>query len=56
VKEKVAETKEKSAEEKLAEAKYQERVAQIEVELASERLRRSRQVELEAELIRIRSY
>lgn len=31
-------------------------MAEIEAELASDRLRRSRQIELEAELIRIRSY
>lgn len=40
------EKKEVSAEEKLAESRHKARVAEIEAELASERLRRSRQLEL----------
>ena len=42
------ESKLQSAEEAAAEARYKARVAEIEAELASDRLRRSRQVELEA--------
>jgi hypothetical protein len=42
-------------EDQAADARYKARIADIELELASERLRRSRQIELEAELANIRS-
>jgi hypothetical protein len=51
----VEEKKNSEEERNVAEDRYNARIREIEVELAASRLRRSRQIQLEADLVSIRS-